>query len=57
VLVRRAKRLEERYASYVESIADCIKHRQYYAALELVQEAAAGASACPPPPSEPWWRR
>ena len=41
VLERRAKRLEERYASYVESIADCIKHRQYYAALELVQEAQA----------------
>ena len=39
VLERRTKRLEERYASYVESIADCIKNRQYYAALDLVQEA------------------
>ncbi|MCL2068432.1 MAG: hypothetical protein FWH00_00885, partial [Oscillospiraceae bacterium] len=29
-LDRRAKHLEERYASYVENIADCIKYRQYY---------------------------
>jgi chromosome segregation ATPase len=40
-LDRRAKHLEERYASYVENIADCVKHRQYYAALELIQEAQA----------------
>jgi hypothetical protein len=40
-LEKRALLLEERYAHYVDNIADCIKHNQYYAALDLVNEAAA----------------
>ncbi|MDR2932266.1 MAG: hypothetical protein LBV27_04080 [Oscillospiraceae bacterium] len=40
-LERRAKRLEDRYATYVDNIGDCVKHNQYYAAVELIEEAEA----------------
>lgn len=40
-LEKRAVLLEERYAHYVDTIADCVKHNQYYAALDMVNEAAA----------------
>lgn len=40
-LERRAKRLEDRYASYVDNIGDCARHLQYYAAMELIEEAQA----------------
>lgn len=39
-MLRRAKRLEEVYAHYVDTISDCVAHNQYYAALDLVREAA-----------------
>lgn len=38
-LQRRAKLLEDRYASYVDNINDAVEHSQYYAAMELVEEA------------------
>ena len=38
-LEKRAHSLEERYARYVDTIGDCIKQNQYYAALELINEA------------------
>jgi hypothetical protein len=38
-LQRRAKMLEDRYASYVSNINDAVEHCQYYAALELLEEA------------------
>lgn len=40
-LEKRARNLEERYAQYVDNIGDCVRHNQYYAALELVNEAEA----------------
>ena len=40
-LERRAKRLEERYTAYAENIDDCIRNNRYYAAAELIEEAAA----------------
>ncbi len=41
LLEKRATLLEERYASYIEQIEDCVRHRQLYAAQELIQEAEA----------------
>ena len=38
-LEEHVKKLEERYAYYVNTIADCVRHRQYYAAQELIEEA------------------
>ncbi|MCL2055658.1 MAG: hypothetical protein FWH02_00380 [Oscillospiraceae bacterium] len=38
-LLRRAKLLEDRYSSYVDNIADAVDHCQYYAALEMIEEA------------------
>lgn len=38
-LQRRTKLLEDRYASYVDNVNDAVKHGQYYAARELVEEA------------------
>ncbi|MDL2233812.1 hypothetical protein LJC63_09605 [Ruminococcaceae bacterium OttesenSCG-928-L11] len=38
-LQRRAKLLEDRYASFVNNINDAVEHNQYYAARELVEEA------------------
>lgn len=40
VLDRRTLHLEEKYARYVDGIADCIAHNQYYAARGLIEEAA-----------------
>lgn len=40
LLEKRAALLEERYASYVNQLEDCVKHRQLYAAKELIDEAA-----------------
>jgi|GEM_PF-662079 len=40
-LEKRARSLEDRYAQYVDNISDCVRHNQYYAALDLVEEAEA----------------
>jgi len=39
-LEKRVQNLEDRYARYVRSVGDCIQNNQYYAALELLDEAA-----------------
>lgn len=39
VLDRRTLHLEEKYARYVDGIADCISHNQFYAAQGLIKEA------------------
>lgn len=49
LLEKRAALLEERYATYIESIEDSIKHRQLYAAQELVSEAEARHLRLPTP--------
>ena len=40
-LQKRVRSLSARYAQYVDSIGDCVRHNQYYAALELIDEALA----------------
>ncbi len=39
-LKKRARGLEERYSHYVEQVNECLRGCRYYAALELVEEAA-----------------
>ncbi len=40
-LEKRSRSLEDRYAWYVDNIADAVRHNQYYAAQELIEEAEA----------------
>lgn len=49
LLEKRAALLEERYASYVDQVEDCIRHRQLYAAKELIDEAAGRHLRLPQP--------